>query len=127
MSGGRPGGIDRLVHEPARMALLSLLEGVEGADFLFLQRALDLTQGNLSSHLAKLEGGGLVEVVKSYRGKIPLTTVAITTAGRAAAAEHWAQMQALRALATPAPARAAPTRAQAPYTAMPGPAGAALA
>ncbi len=58
-----PLAIDRLVHEPVRMALLSVLDGVSQADFAFLQGALQLSQGNLSAHLSKLEAGGLVEAV----------------------------------------------------------------
>jgi len=54
--------LDRLVHEPGRLAILTVLSSVSDADFLFLQRTTGLTKGNLSSHLAKLEDGGLVTV-----------------------------------------------------------------
>lgn len=114
-SGGRqvdPLGVDHLVREPVRMALLSVLEGVAEADFVFLQRALGLTQGNLSTHLTHLEAGGLVEVIKSFQGRVPRTTVSITGAGRAARAEHWDQLQALHALATPVPTAAPAERAR---------------
>ena len=47
-----PMSIDRLVHEPARMAILSVLDGVADADFVFLQRVLGVTKGNLSAHLS---------------------------------------------------------------------------
>lgn len=93
--------IDRLVHEPVRMALLSVLNGVAEADFSFLRHTLQLTQGNLSSHLAKLEAGNLVTVTKSFDGRTPRTTVAITPAGRDARARHWQQLEALRSLDTP--------------------------
>lgn len=92
------GAIDKLVHEPVRMALLSILDGVAQADFAFLQRTLRLTQGNLSAHLSKLEAGGLIAVTKSFHGKTPRTTVGITDVGRAARARHWRQLHALRAL-----------------------------
>lgn len=103
MSDTDPGplAIDKLVHEPVRMALLSVLDGVAEADFSFLQRTLQLTQGNLSSHLSKLEDGGLVTVTKSFKGRTPRTTAAITSTGRSARAQHWQQLDALRALSTP--------------------------
>jgi hypothetical protein len=47
-------GLDRLIHEPTRLALLTVLSSTEDADFVFLQRTLKLTNGNLSSHLSKL-------------------------------------------------------------------------
>ncbi len=105
-TGTRPTGpgpldIDRLVHEPVRMALLSVLDGVAEADFAFLQRTLRLTQGNLSAHLTKLEGGGLVAVVKSFQGRTPRTTVQITQLGSEARDRHWRQLEALRALSGP--------------------------
>ena len=52
-----PAGIDRLIHEPSRLAILTVLCSTKAADFVFLQRATKLTNGNLSSHLSKLEVG----------------------------------------------------------------------
>jgi DNA-binding transcriptional ArsR family regulator len=54
--------IDRLVHEPARLMILGQLYVVDEADFLFVMRRLGLTQGNLSSHLGKLEAAGYVAI-----------------------------------------------------------------
>lgn len=76
--------LDRLIHEPARLLIVALLAGVEEADFLWVQRESELTKGNLSSHLAKLEGAGYVKIEKTYRGKIPLTLLRLTRSGRAA-------------------------------------------
>ena len=76
--------LDRDIHEPARLAIVATLYAVAEADFLFLQRTTGLTKGNLSSHLAKLEQAGYVEIEKSFRGKIPLTICRLTAAGRAA-------------------------------------------
>ena len=67
--------VDRLIHEPARLMLVTILYSVESADFLYLQRESALTRGNLSTHLAKLEEGGYLRIEKTYRGKIPLTDV----------------------------------------------------
>ena len=50
--------LDRLIHEPGRLAILTVLSSASDADFLFVQRATGLTKGNLSSHLTKLEDGG---------------------------------------------------------------------
>lgn len=76
--------IDRVIHEPARLALTAILSVVESADFLYLQRETGLTKGNLSSHLAKLEEAGYVTIEKTYRGRIPLTLVRLTDPGLAA-------------------------------------------
>jgi DNA-binding MarR family transcriptional regulator len=76
--------IDRIIHEPARLALTAILSVVESADFLYLQRETGLTKGNLSSHLAKLEEAGYVAIKKTYRGRIPLTLVRLTDAGATA-------------------------------------------
>jgi len=87
-------GLDRLVHEPGRLAILSLLSAVEEADFLYLLNETGMTKGNLSSHLAKLEAGGYVKIDKTYRGKIPLTLCTLTTAGRAAFKNYRAALKA---------------------------------
>jgi DNA-binding transcriptional ArsR family regulator len=76
--------LDRLIHEPGRLAIVALLAAVAEADFLYLLNETGLTKGNLSSHLAKLEAGGYVKIEKTYRQKIPLTVCSLTAAGRAA-------------------------------------------
>ncbi|HEX8776817.1 MAG TPA: transcriptional regulator [Rhodanobacter sp.] len=79
---------DRLVHEPARLLILAVLVNAKEVEFGFLEQVSGLSKGNLSSHLGKLEAGGLVEVKKSFRGKRPLTEVRITAAGRKALADY---------------------------------------
>jgi DNA-binding transcriptional ArsR family regulator len=76
--------LDRVIHEPARLLIVALLAGVKEADFLWLLRESALTKGNLSSHLAKLEEAGYVELEKTYKGKIPLTLLRLTRQGRTA-------------------------------------------
>jgi DNA-binding transcriptional ArsR family regulator len=76
--------VDRIIHEPARLLIVALLSGAKEADFLFLQRETNLTKGNLSSHLIKLEEAEYIEIEKTFRGKIPLTLVRLTPEGRAA-------------------------------------------
>jgi DNA-binding MarR family transcriptional regulator len=95
--------LDRLVHEPGRLAILTVLSSVRDADFVFLLRATGLTKGNLSSHLAKLEDAGLVKVEKRFAGKKPNTNVAITAKGKKRIAKHWEQLERLKRLATSPP------------------------
>jgi DNA-binding MarR family transcriptional regulator len=59
-------GIDRLVHEPARLMILTILYVVESADFLYLMRQTGLTRGNLSSRLSKLEAAEHIDVKKEF-------------------------------------------------------------
>jgi DNA-binding transcriptional ArsR family regulator len=76
--------LDRLVHEPARLMILMILQGVGEADFLYLLREGEFTQGNLSGHLLKLEEAGYVEIEKKFRGKRPLTICRLTSKGETA-------------------------------------------
>ena len=69
--------LDRLIHEPGRLEILTVLSSVTDADFVFLQRATGLTKGNLSSHLTKLEDAGLVAIEKRFVRKKPNTTLAL--------------------------------------------------
>ena len=77
--------LDRVIHEPAPMMMMvALLAAVEECDFLFLMRETELNKGTLSSHLAKLEEAGYVEIEKTYRGKVPQTLLRLTRPGHAA-------------------------------------------
>lgn len=75
-------GIDKLIHEPARLKIMAQLYVVESADFLFIMRQTGLTQGNVSGHLSKLEDAGYVKIEKGYMGKRPLTIISLTGKGR---------------------------------------------
>jgi len=77
-------GLDRVIHEPARLTIVALLSSVASADFLFLLKESGLTKGNLSVHLSKLEGAGYIQVEKTFRGKIPHTEYKLTTKGKSA-------------------------------------------
>jgi DNA-binding transcriptional ArsR family regulator len=90
--------LDRLVHEPGRLAILTVLSSVSDADFTFLLRATGLTKGNLSSHLTKLEDAGLVTIEKRFVRKKPNTKAALTPAGRQRIARHWEQLERLKSL-----------------------------
>lgn len=80
--------LDRTIHEPARLAIVSILSVLDRADFLFLLRETGLTKGNLNAHMTRLEDAGYVEVEKTYRGKIPQTIYRLSGAGRSAFAAY---------------------------------------
>jgi DNA-binding MarR family transcriptional regulator len=79
---------DRIIHEPARLKIMSVLAVVESVDFVYLQRETGLTGGNLSVQLTRLEGAGYLALQKTFVGKMPRTLVAITPAGQAAFAAY---------------------------------------
>ena len=81
-------GIDRVIHEPARLLIMAHLYVVDSADFLFLMRQTGLTFGNLSSHMAKLEAAGYIEVVKDFIERKPHTMLCVTEKGRYAFDEY---------------------------------------
>lgn len=84
--------LDRLIHEPARLLIVTILSTVASADFLFLQRETGLTKGNLSGHLSKLEEAGYVKIEKTFKGKLPLTVCKLTAAGQKALAQYRQQL-----------------------------------
>lgn len=87
--------LDKLLHEPARLSLMTALTACKSADFLALQRLTGLTSGNLSVHLSKLEEAGLVLMEKQFVDKRPNTQVQITEKGRQVTARHWQQLESL--------------------------------
>jgi DNA-binding transcriptional ArsR family regulator len=87
--------LDRTVHEPARLAILTVLAAAEEVAFLFLQRVTGLSKGNLSSHTQKLEAAGYLETVKAFQGRIPVTSFRITEDGRLALKAYHKQLRAL--------------------------------
>ena len=76
--------VDRLIHEPARLIIVSILFVLESADFLYLLRETGLGKGNLSSHLSRLEQAEYITIEKTYRGKTPMTICRLTEAGKTA-------------------------------------------
>lgn len=86
--------IDRVIHEPARLLITAVLATVESADFLYLLHATDLTKGNLSSHLMRLEKAGYVIIEKTFEGKTPRTLCTLTDAGRTAFEAYREQLKA---------------------------------
>jgi len=90
--------LDRLIHEPARLAIMTVLSSVNAADFVFLARTTGLTNGNLSSHLTKLEDAGLITIEKRFVHKKPNTNVELTPEGKTRVATHWSQLERLKNL-----------------------------
>ena len=88
--------VNRLVHEPARLAILTALAACEKADFVFLRNLTGLTKGNLSSHLAKLEQADLVEIEKTFEGKQPVTYISLTGEGRDVLEAYWKRFDQVR-------------------------------
>jgi DNA-binding MarR family transcriptional regulator len=88
--------LNRLIHEPARLSILTALSMVDQADFVFLKRLTGLTVGNLSSHLGKLVEANLIYVEKQFLHNRPNTLIKITPSGREAIQKHWQQLESLR-------------------------------
>jgi DNA-binding MarR family transcriptional regulator len=78
------GDLDRIIHEPARLMIMSLLSTVTSADFTFITAHTGLTWGNVSSHLTKLEESGYIAIEKSFVDKKPRTMLTLTREGRSA-------------------------------------------
>jgi DNA-binding MarR family transcriptional regulator len=88
--------LDRLLHEPARLAILTALSACRSCDFIYLQSLTAITKGNLSNHLQRLEEAGLVTIVKRFRGRTPQTVASLTASGREAIDRHWRRLETLR-------------------------------
>jgi DNA-binding MarR family transcriptional regulator len=76
--------IDKLIHEPARLLLMSHLFVVDEADFVFLLDQTGLTAGNISSHMKKLVAAGYVHVSKAFVANRPQTSYSLSKDGRRA-------------------------------------------
>ena len=81
-------GTDKIIHEPARIVLLAILNAAEEVDFTFLLNETGLSQGNLSSHLSKLESAGYVHIKKTFRKKRPRTIISMAENGKIAFEEY---------------------------------------
>lgn len=90
--------IDTIIHQPARlkiMASLMTLEPGEQVDFVHLRKILNLTDGNLGAHLAKLENAGYVKIEKTFIARKPRTFINATGKGRDAFEDHIAALEAI--------------------------------
>jgi predicted ArsR family transcriptional regulator len=87
--------IDRVIHEPARLALMAYLSVVEEADFVFLVQQIGLSPGNAGSHLKKLCDAGYLSMAKTFAGNRPQTVFSATERGRGALASYCRTMAAI--------------------------------
>ncbi|NIM65417.1 MAG: helix-turn-helix domain-containing protein [Candidatus Latescibacteria bacterium] len=79
-----PQSLDKTIHSPVRLAIMAALVASEEIEFRLLKDSFSLTDGNLSSHLLKLEESGYIKVKKTFKGKRPLTILSATKRGRRA-------------------------------------------
>jgi DNA-binding MarR family transcriptional regulator len=83
--------VNELIHQPTRLRIMATLNALRGGtrlEFIELRKLLDITDGNLGTHLAALEKAGYIEVEKSFVGKKPRTRLSLTRVGRRAFEEH---------------------------------------
>ncbi|MES2132825.1 MAG: transcriptional regulator [Bacteroidota bacterium] len=90
--------LNPLLHSQLRLAVISLLAGVNEADFSYLKEETNSTAGNLSVQLQKLKEAGYIEIEKSFKNNYPQTTCKITDKGIKAFAEY---VESLKAYLTP--------------------------
>ena len=80
--------LDRVIHEKGRLAIMAALAATPELSFTELRDTLDMTDGNLTTHIRTLQQEGFVSVAKSYRNNRPLTTCALTAAGQKAFGDY---------------------------------------
>ena len=90
--------LDKTIHEPNRLRIMMVLSGLDAADFNFLLTTLNLTRGNLSRHIEKLESVSYVKVNKAFKGKVPNTSYQLTQKGSDALTQYWEKLDAVRQL-----------------------------
>jgi DNA-binding MarR family transcriptional regulator len=98
--------LDPAIHQPARLGILTAAAEVKRIDFVSLRDLLDLTDGNLSRHLATLEDAGYVKIEKTFEGRKPRTWVSATRAGRTALDREIAALREIVEAAGRTPRRA---------------------
>ena len=85
--------LDKLIHSPARLMVMTYLYVVESVDYVYLTHLTGLTWGNLATHVGKLEEAGYVEIEKTFVDKKPYSVIKLTKEGRAAFKAYKAQMK----------------------------------
>lgn len=95
MNPKKPVQLDPLIHSQVRLSILSILIAVKEADFNTLKRMTGATDGNLSTHLSKLEDSGYVKVKKAFKGKKPSTSCSITDRGKDAFSEYLKNLETI--------------------------------
>ena len=90
--------VDKVIHEPARLRIMMILSGIDEADFNFIVATLEMTRGNLSSHMDRLQQAGYVEIQKSFNGKMPHTSYRLTEIGELALSKYWETLDEIKKL-----------------------------
>ncbi len=85
--------LDPILHNQLRLAVVSLLVGVESAEFTFILEKTGATRGNLSVQLTRLKDAGYIQVTKSFRDNYPLTTCKLSTKGLKAFEQYVASIK----------------------------------
>jgi DNA-binding MarR family transcriptional regulator len=85
--------LDRVIHERGRLGIMSMLAASPELTFTQLRDTLEMTDGNLTTHMRALQEAGYVSIAKSYRNRRPLTTASLTAAGRRAFANYVALLE----------------------------------
>lgn len=85
--------LDRVIHEKGRLAIMSMLAATPEISFTELRDTLEMTDGNLTTHVRTLQEAGYVAVAKSFQKNRPLTTCSLTAAGRKAFAGYVALLE----------------------------------
>jgi DNA-binding MarR family transcriptional regulator len=80
--------LDRVIHEKGRLAIMSMLAASPELSFTEMRDALDMTDGNLTTHIRTLQEAGYVSITKSFLNNRPLTTCSLTSAGKKAFAGY---------------------------------------
>jgi len=80
--------LDRVIHEKGRLAIMSMLAASPELSFTEMRDALNMTDGNLTTHIRTLQEAGYVSITKSFRNNRPLTTCSLTQTGRKAFASY---------------------------------------
>lgn len=89
------GSLDEIIHPQARLAIMAYLNGIEGASFTTLRDALEVTDGNLSVHLRRLQEAGYISINKSFVDRKPNTFVSITKKGQKAFIDYLVTLEKL--------------------------------
>jgi DNA-binding MarR family transcriptional regulator len=85
--------INKIIHEPARLLIMTYLNHFKEADYIFLIRQTSLTPGNFSSHVRKLEDTGYISIKKEFLDRKPHSTIQITKEGQEAFRSHVSKMK----------------------------------
>ena len=85
--------LDRVIHEKGRLAIVSMLAAAPELSFTDLRDSLGMTDGNLTTHLRTLQEAGYLSVTKSFQNNRPLTTCALTAAGKKAFTRYVAVLE----------------------------------